>query len=122
MRNEWGLEVGPFNLLRGNPAGIPGRILSVQRIGSNHNTRGYSDPAGVTATGTRVPARFYEPRFTIVFEIFLENLLKGELQYTQIQHSTLRGNMIVQAYERQRVSGYPPVLPNPGSFFFHIRL
>ena len=51
------LEVGPFNLLPGYAAGMPGRTLPVERVGSDLNTRGYLDPAGNDATGTRV-ARF----------------------------------------------------------------
>ena len=59
------LEVGPFNLLPGYAAGMPGRTLPVERVGSDLNTRGYSDPAGNDAMGTRV-ARFEDPRFNII--------------------------------------------------------
>ena len=61
-----------FHLFPGYPAGIPGRTLPVERVGSDLNTRGYLDPAGNYATGTRVPAvirvpaRFEDPRFIIL--------------------------------------------------------
>ena len=60
------LEVVPFHLLPGYPAGIRGRTLPVQRVGSDLNNRGYLDPAGNDATGTRVLARFEDPRFNIL--------------------------------------------------------
>ena len=60
------VEVGPFHLLRGYPAGIPGRTLLVERVGSGLNTRGYFDPADNDATGTRVPARFEGPWFHVL--------------------------------------------------------
>ena len=60
------LEVGPFHLLPGYPAGIPGRTLLVERVGSDLNTRGYFDPADNDATGTRVPARFEGPWFHVL--------------------------------------------------------
>ena len=57
------LEVDPFHLLPGYAAGISGRTLPVERVGSDLNTRGDMDPAGNDSTGTRVSARFEEPQF-----------------------------------------------------------
>ena len=51
---------------------MPGRTLPVERVESDLNTRGCLDPAGNCATGTgvpagsRVPARFEDPRFNIL--------------------------------------------------------
>ena len=75
------LEVGPFHLL----PGYPGRVYPVgpypfQRVGSDLNTRGYLDPAGNDATGTRVPADIRIPLLSCrppvpySFAIPLENL------------------------------------------------
>ena len=49
------LEVDPFHLLPGYAAGISGRTLPVERVGSDLNTRGDMDPAGNDSTGTWVP-------------------------------------------------------------------
>ena len=40
------------------PAGIPGRVLPVWRVGSDLKTRGFPKPAGNRVTGTRLPAGF----------------------------------------------------------------
>ena len=58
--------VAPLHLLPGSPADILGRTLSVQRVGSDLNTRGYLDPAGSDATGTQIPAGLEEPRLIIL--------------------------------------------------------
>ena len=39
---------------------------TVQRVGFNLNTRGYLEPARNDVKGTRVPARFAEPRFIVL--------------------------------------------------------
>ena len=49
------LEVGPCFQIHGYPAGIPGRVPPVRRVGSELKTCGFSEPAGNCVVGNRVP-------------------------------------------------------------------
>ena len=75
------VEIGPFHLLPGYPAGIPGRTLSVRREGSDLNTRGYLESAGNDVTGTRVPGYpGTRPFCGIPASLFLHNISRNPIQ------------------------------------------